>query len=54
MHKIAYAGWMIVYLFSLPIWNGILPALTTSHRVKHARYPGTNVDTMEIRRVNLI
>ncbi|KAG8717218.1 Chitin synthase, class 3 [Ceratobasidium sp. 394] len=25
-HKVAYLGWMIVYLFSLPIWNLVLPA----------------------------
>jgi len=29
--KIAYVGWMIVYLFSLPIWNGILPAYAFWH-----------------------
>jgi len=29
--KIAYVGWMIVYLFSLPIWNGILPAYAYWH-----------------------
>ncbi|KAG9094709.1 Chitin synthase, class 3 [Ceratobasidium sp. UAMH 11750] len=25
-HQVAYLGWMIVYLFSLPIWNLVLPA----------------------------
>ncbi|CAK5272649.1 unnamed protein product [Mycena citricolor] len=29
--KIAYVGWMLVYLFSLPIWNGILPAYAFWH-----------------------
>ncbi|KAG6885142.1 hypothetical protein C0993_005505 [Termitomyces sp. T159_Od127] len=29
--KIAYVGWMIVYLISLPIWNGILPAYAFWH-----------------------
>jgi len=29
--KIAYVGWMVVYLFSLPIWNGILPAYAYWH-----------------------
>jgi chitin synthase len=29
--KIAYVGWMIVYLFSLPVWNGILPAYAYWH-----------------------
>ena len=29
--KLAYVGWMIVYLFSLPIWNGILPAYAYWH-----------------------
>jgi chitin synthase len=29
--KIAYVGWMVVYLFSLPIWNGILPAYAFWH-----------------------
>ena len=29
--KIAYLGWMIVYLLSLPIWNGILPAYAFWH-----------------------
>ena len=24
--KIAYVGWMLIYLFSLPIWNFVLPA----------------------------
>lgn len=29
--KIAYVGWMVVYLISLPIWNGILPAYAFWH-----------------------
>ena len=29
--KLAYVGWMIVYLLSLPIWNGILPAYAFWH-----------------------
>ncbi|KIY69277.1 glycosyltransferase family 2 protein [Cylindrobasidium torrendii FP15055 ss-10] len=29
--KIAYVGWMLVYLISLPIWNGILPAYSFWH-----------------------
>ncbi|KAG6892261.1 Chitin synthase, class 5, partial [Termitomyces sp. T32_za158] len=29
--KIAYVGWMLVYLVSLPIWNGILPAYAFWH-----------------------
>ncbi|KAJ7222578.1 glycosyltransferase family 2 protein [Mycena pura] len=29
--KIAYVGWMLVYLLSLPIWNGILPAYAFWH-----------------------
>ncbi|KAF8905167.1 glycosyltransferase family 2 protein [Mucidula mucida] len=29
--KIAYIGWMLVYLLSLPIWNGILPAYSFWH-----------------------
>ncbi|THU86005.1 hypothetical protein K435DRAFT_373679 [Dendrothele bispora CBS 962.96] len=29
--KIAYIGWMLVYLLSLPIWNGILPAYAFWH-----------------------
>ncbi|KAF9011219.1 glycosyltransferase family 2 protein [Cyathus striatus] len=29
--KIAYVGWMLVYLLSLPIWNGILPAYSFWH-----------------------
>lgn len=24
--KIAYVGWMLIYLLSLPLWNGVLPA----------------------------
>lgn len=29
--KVAYLGWMLVYLVSLPIWNGILPAYSFWH-----------------------
>ena len=29
--KVAYIGWMIVYLLSLPIWNGVLPAYAFWH-----------------------
>ncbi|THH08720.1 hypothetical protein EW146_g8900 [Bondarzewia mesenterica] len=29
--KIAYVGWMLIYLLSLPIWNGILPAYSFWH-----------------------
>ncbi|KAF8167592.1 glycosyltransferase family 2 protein [Crassisporium funariophilum] len=29
--KVAYIGWMLVYLISLPIWNGILPAYAFWH-----------------------
>ncbi|KAI0082135.1 hypothetical protein K474DRAFT_1703153 [Panus rudis PR-1116 ss-1] len=29
--KVAYVGWMLVYLLSLPIWNGILPAYAFWH-----------------------
>ncbi|KAI0673927.1 glycosyltransferase family 2 protein [Trametes maxima] len=29
--KIAYVGWMLVYLLSLPIWNGILPSYSFWH-----------------------
>lgn len=29
--KIAYVGWMLVYLLSLPIWNGLLPAYAFWH-----------------------
>lgn len=29
--KIAYVGWMLVYLLSLPVWNGILPAYAYWH-----------------------
>jgi len=24
--KFVFIGWMIIYLFSLPIWNAVLPA----------------------------
>ncbi|KAF7374818.1 Glycosyltransferase family 2 protein [Mycena sanguinolenta] len=29
--KLAYVAWMLVYLISLPIWNGILPAYAFWH-----------------------
>ncbi|KAJ6531892.1 chitin synthase-domain-containing protein [Mycena capillaripes] len=29
--KPAYVGWMLIYLISLPIWNGILPAYAFWH-----------------------
>ncbi|KAF9225234.1 glycosyltransferase family 2 protein [Gyrodon lividus] len=29
--KIAYVGWMLIYLLSLPIWNGLLPAYAFWH-----------------------
>lgn len=29
--KVAYVGWMIIYLISLPIWNGLLPAYAFWH-----------------------
>ncbi|KIJ66533.1 glycosyltransferase family 2 protein [Hydnomerulius pinastri MD-312] len=29
--KIAYVGWMVIYLVSLPIWNGLLPAYAFWH-----------------------
>jgi chitin synthase len=29
--KIAYVGWMVIYLLSLPIWNSILPAYAYWH-----------------------
>ncbi|KIM47653.1 glycosyltransferase family 2 protein [Hebeloma cylindrosporum] len=29
--KVAYVGWMLIYLISLPIWNGILPAYAFWH-----------------------
>ncbi|TIB17367.1 hypothetical protein E3P89_00156 [Wallemia ichthyophaga] len=29
--RLAYVGWMIIYLFSLPIWNAILPAYSFWH-----------------------
>jgi len=29
--KISYVGWMLIYLISLPIWNGILPAYAFWH-----------------------
>jgi chitin synthase len=25
-HRLSYVLWMLIYLFSLPIWNGVLPA----------------------------
>lgn len=29
--KVAYLGWMLLYLFSLPIWNFVLPAYAFFH-----------------------
>lgn len=29
--KIAYVGWMLIYLISLPIWNGLLPSYAFWH-----------------------
>ncbi|KAI0756168.1 chitin synthase-domain-containing protein [Daedaleopsis nitida] len=29
--KVAYVGWMLVYLLSLPIWNGVLPSYSFWH-----------------------
>ena len=29
--KISYVGWMLIYLFCLPIWNGLLPAYSFWH-----------------------
>lgn len=29
--KVAYIGWMLIYLMSLPIWNGVLPAYAFWH-----------------------
>ncbi|KAF9069286.1 glycosyltransferase family 2 protein [Rhodocollybia butyracea] len=29
--KVAYIGWMLVYLVTLPIWNGLLPAYAFWH-----------------------
>ncbi|KAI0308112.1 glycosyltransferase family 2 protein [Multifurca ochricompacta] len=29
--KVAYVGWMLIYLLSLPVWNGILPAYAYWH-----------------------
>ncbi|KAJ7678907.1 glycosyltransferase family 2 protein [Mycena polygramma] len=29
--KVAYVGWMLIYLISLPIWNGVLPAYSFWH-----------------------
>ncbi|CCM02263.1 uncharacterized protein FIBRA_04346 [Fibroporia radiculosa] len=29
--KVTYIGWMVIYLLSLPIWNGILPAYSYWH-----------------------
>ena len=31
--KVAYLGWMLIYLFSLPIWNFVLPAYAFLHMV---------------------
>ena len=29
--RLAYVGWMLIYLLSLPIWNAILPAYSFWH-----------------------
>ena len=29
--KLSYVGWMLIYLFSLPVWNGILPTYAFWH-----------------------
>ncbi|KAJ3737246.1 chitin synthase-domain-containing protein [Lentinula guzmanii] len=29
--KVAYVGWMLVYLITLPLWNGLLPAYAFWH-----------------------
>jgi chitin synthase len=29
--KLEYVGWMLIYLISLPIWNGLLPAYAFWH-----------------------
>ncbi|KAJ3853954.1 glycosyltransferase family 2 protein [Lentinula lateritia] len=29
--KVAYVGWMVVYLLTLPLWNGLLPAYAFWH-----------------------
>ncbi|KZT01163.1 glycosyltransferase family 2 protein, partial [Laetiporus sulphureus 93-53] len=29
--KMSYVGWMVIYLFSLPIWNGVLPSYSFWH-----------------------
>jgi len=29
--RLAYVGWMVIYLFSLPIWNFVLPAYAYLH-----------------------
>ncbi|KAJ3792076.1 chitin synthase-domain-containing protein, partial [Lentinula aff. detonsa] len=29
--KVAYVGWMLVYLITLPLWNGLLPACAFWH-----------------------
>ena len=31
--KVAYLGWMFIYLLSLPIWNFVLPAYAFLHMV---------------------
>ncbi|KAG1762104.1 chitin synthase-domain-containing protein [Suillus occidentalis] len=51
--KVAYVGWVIVYLLSLPIWNGLLPAyafwhLTTSHGIRRGKLQVTRVATMMV------
>jgi chitin synthase len=32
--RFAYLGWMLIYLFSLPIWNFVLPAYAFLHMVR--------------------
>lgn len=34
--KVAYLGWMLIYLISLPIWNFVLPAYAFLHMVRLA------------------
>lgn len=31
--KVAYLGWMFIYLLSLPIWSGVLPLYAFMHMV---------------------
>jgi chitin synthase len=37
--KVVYIGWMIIFLFSLPVWNFLLPVYGASHftRLERAR-----------------